>query len=60
MYMVPSTTQTTASFVALAVVLTYAASVVVRGVAVPVAILLGVGVILPTIISQWLASENTT
>ena len=60
MYMVPKTTQTTAFFVVLAVVLTYAASVVVGGVAVPVAILLGVGVVLPTIINQWPASENTT
>lgn len=52
--------QVTAFFVVLAVALAYGASVFVGGTVVPVALLLAVGVVLPTIINQWQTSQSST
>ena len=58
--MVSKTMQVTAFFVVLAVALAYGASVFVGGTVVPVALLLAVGVVLPTIINQWQTSQSST
>lgn len=56
--MVSKTMQITAIFVVLAVVLAYATSEFVGGMGLPVVVLLGVGVILPTVINQWRSSGS--
>ena len=58
--MVSKTTQVTAFFIVLAVALAYGASVFVGGTAVPVALLLAVGVVIPTIINQRQTSGSST
>lgn len=58
--MVSKAIQVTAFFIVLAVVLAYGASVFVGGTAVPVALLLAVGVVLPMIINQWQTSQSST